>query len=282
MEFFKKNAEIYVPNGGDAEAALKKTTHMAISAHEDDIEIMAIDGIVKTFMKPDASFTAVVATDGAGSARDGRYADYTDEQMKAVRVVEQKKAAMVGDYGALVMLQYSSAEMKNKDDKNYEKDLMKVLDAARPDVIYTHNLADKHDSHIATVIKTIKALREMKGYKPQHIYGCEVWRNLDWLNDDEKVYLDCSAHPNLSRALSSVFDSQIIGGKRYDLAAEGRRFANATFSESHACDTYSMLNYAMDLTPIVKDKTLDIVDHVAGYIKRFESNVKNTIQNYIE
>ena len=96
------------------------------------------------------------------------------------------------------------------------------------------------------------------------------------------MYLDCSAHPNLSRALSSVFDSQIIGGKRYDLAAEGRRFANATFSESHACDTYSMLNYAMDLTPIVKDKTLDIVDHVAGYIKRFESNVKNTIQNYIE
>lgn len=51
------------------------------------------------------------------------------------------------------------------------------------------------------------------------------------------------------------------------MTAEGRRFANATFSESHACDTYSMLNYAMDLTPIVKDKTLDIVDHVAGYIK---------------
>ena len=136
---------------------------------------------------------------------------------------------------------------------------------------------------MATALKAIQALRELNtDEQPEKVYGCEVWRNLDWLNDDEKVYLDCSAHPNLSRALSSVFDSQIIGGKRYDLAAEGRRFANATFSESHACDTYSMLNYAMDLTPIVKDKTLDIVDHVAGYIKRFESNVKNTIQNYIE
>ena len=273
MEFFKKNAEIYVPNGGDAEAALKKTTHMAISAHEDDIEIMAIDGIVKTFMKPDASFTAVVATDGAGSARDGRYADYTDEQMKAVRVVEQKKAAMVGDYGALVMLQYSSAEMKNKDDKNYEKDLMKVLDAARPDVIYTHNLADKHDSHIATVIKTIKALREMKGYKPQHIYGCEVWRGLDWLLDEDKTAFDVSGFDSLANALLGVFDSQIAGGKRYDLATDGRRRANATYYASHAVDNAEKLSFALELTPLL-DKNIDIADFICTYIDRFKNDVK--------
>ena len=273
MEFFKKNAEIYVPNGGDAEAALKKTTHMAISAHEDDIEIMAIDGIVKTFMKPDASFTAVVATDGAGSARDGRYADYTDEQMKAVRVVEQKKAAMVGDYGALVMLQYSSAEMKNKDDKNYEKDLMKVLDAARPDVIYTHNLADKHDSHIATVIKTIKALREMKGYKPQHIYGCEVWRGLDWLLDEDKTAFDVSGFDSLANAVLGVFDSQIAGGKRYDLATDGRRRANATYYASHAVDNAEKLSFALELTPLL-DKNIDIADFICTYIDRFKNDVK--------
>lgn len=273
MEFFKKNAEIYVPDGGDAAAALKKTTHMAISAHEDDIEIMAIDGIVKTFMKPDASFTAVVATDGAGSAREGRYGDYTDEQMKAVRVVEQKKAAMVGGYGALVMLQYSSAEMKNKDDKNYEKDLMKVLDAARPDVIYTHNLADKHDSHIATVIKTIKALREMKGYKPQHIYGCEVWRGLDWLLDEDKTAFDVTGFDSLANALLGVFDSQIAGGKRYDLATDGRRRANATYYASHAVDNAEKLSFALELTPLL-DKNVDIVDFICSYIERFKADVK--------
>ncbi len=273
MEFFKKNAEIYVPDGGDAMAALKKTTHMAISAHEDDIEIMAIDGIVKTFMKPDASFTAVVATDGAGSAREGRYGDYTDEQMKAVRVVEQKKAAMVGDYGALVMLQYSSAEMKNKDDKNYEKDLMKVLDAARPDVIYTHNLADKHDSHIATVIKTIKALREMKGYKPKHIYGCEVWRGLDWLLDEDKTAFDVTGFDSLANALLGVFDSQIAGGKRYDLATDGRRRANATYYASHAVDNAEKLSFALELTPLL-DKNVDITDFICSYIDRFKNDVK--------
>ncbi len=274
---------LFIPDGIAEEQALKRTTHLCVAAHQDDIEFMAYSPIAERFGRKDKWFCGVVVTDGAGSPRNGLYADYTDEQMKAVRIEEQKKAAMLGEYGAQFMLGHSSKQVKDKSGKEIVKDLVEIFKAAKPKYVYLHNLADKHETHVATALKAIQALRELNTDElPEKVYGCEVWRNLDWLNDDEKVYLDCSAHPNLSRALSSVFDSQIIGGKRYDLAAEGRRFANATFSESHACDTYSMLNYAMDLTPIVKDKTLDIVDHVAGYIKRFESNVKNTIQNYIE
>ena len=274
---------LFIPDGIAEEQALKRTTHLCVAAHQDDIEFMAYSPIAECFGRKDKWFCGVVVTDGAGSPRNGLYADYTDEQMKAVRIEEQKKAAMLGEYGAQFMLGHSSKQVKDKSGKEIVKDLVEIFKAAKPKYVYLHNLADKHETHVATALKAIQALRELNTDElPEKVYGCEVWRNLDWLNDDEKVYLDCSAHPNLSSALSSVFDSQIIGGKRYDLAAEGRRFANATFSESHACDTYSMLNYAMDLTPIVKDKTLDIVDHVAGYIKRFESNVKNTIQNYIE
>ena len=100
------------------------------------------------------------------------------------------------------------------------------------------------------------------------------------MNDGEKVYLDCGSHPNLMRALSAVFDSQITGGKRYDLAAEGRRLANATFSASHACDTYSALNYAMDLTPLMDEKT-DIAEYIAGYIDRFKKSVTETIEKFV-
>ena len=83
------------------------------------------------------------------------------------------------------------------------------------------------------------------------------------------------------RCLSAVFDSQIVGGKRYDLAAEGRRLANATFSASHACDTYSALNYAMDLTPLM-DQSVDIDDYITGYIDRFKVNVKETIGRFMK
>ena len=270
---------LFIPDGIAEEQALKRTTHLCVAAHQDDIEFMAYSPIAECFGRKDKWFCGVVVTDGAGSPRNGLYADYTDEQMKAVRIEEQKKAAMLGEYGAQFMLGHSSKQVKDKSGKEIVKDLVEIFKAAKPKYVYLHNLADKHETHVATALKAIQALRELNTDElPEKVYGCEVWRNLDWLNDDEKVYLDCSAHPNLSRSLSGVFDSQIAGGKQYDLAAEGRRVANATFCESHACDTYIMLNYAMDLTPLIKDKSLDIADFVAGYIKRFEESVLSNIK----
>lgn len=272
----------YIPDGTEEKQALERTTHLCIASHQDDIEFMAYAPIAECFGKKDKWFCGVVVTDGAGSPRNGLYANYTDEQMKAVRIEEQKKAAMLGEYGAQLLLGHPTKQVKDKDDTEIVKELIEIIRATKPQYVYIHNLADKHETHVATALKAIKALRELNAdEQPEKVYGCEVWRNLDWLNDNEKVYLDCSAHPNLSRALSSVFDSQIIGGKRYDLAAEGRRLSNATFSESYACDTYTGLNYAMDLTLLAKDKTLDIADYVAGYIKRFEFNVRDVIMKLI-
>ena len=271
---------LFVPDGTEEKQALARTTHLCIAAHQDDIEFMAYAPIAECFGKKDKWFCGVVVTDGAGSPRNGQYANYTDEDMKAVRIEEQKKAAMLGEYGAQLLLGHPSKQVKDKNDMEIVKELVEIIRATKPQYIYIHNLADKHETHVATALKAIRALRELNaGEQPEKVYGCEVWRNLDWLNDDEKVFLDCSSHPNLSRALSSVFDSQIIGGKRYDLAAEGRRLSNATFSESHACDTYTMLNYAIDLTPLIKDETLNIEEYVCGFIDRFKEKVKKTISN---
>lgn len=147
--------------------------------------------------------------------------------------------------------------------------------------VYIHNLADKHETHVATAVKAIKAMRKLNDKdKPKKVYGCEVWRDLDWMNDDEKILLDCSSHQNLARALSSVFDSQIVGGKRYDMAVEGRRAANATFGKN-VCDEYQALNYAMDLTPLIYDESIDITEYVTGYIQRFSESVKAALNRFI-
>ena len=54
MKLKLETAEIFVPDGFPAEEALKRTTHMAISAHQDDIEIMAYDGVLKCFQQKDS------------------------------------------------------------------------------------------------------------------------------------------------------------------------------------------------------------------------------------
>lgn len=273
---------IFIPDGTQEERAISRTTHLAISAHQDDIEFMAYAPIAECFGNQDKWFGAIVVTDGAGSPRSGLYADYTDEQMKEVRIVEQKKAACVGEYGFLAMLGHPSKEVKDAGNQQIVGELAGLIRKTKPKYLYTHNLADKHETHVATALRVIAALRQLSPEeRPEKVYGCEVWRDLDWLCDDEKVYLDCGPHPNLMRCLSAVFDSQIAGGKRYDLAAEGRRLANATFSASHACDTYSALNYAMDLTSLMEE-SVDIADYIAGFIDRFKSQVKETIGMFAE
>ena len=272
----------YIPDGTDEETGISRTTHLAISAHQDDVEFMAYAPIAECFGQKDKHFGAIIVTDGAGSPRSGLYADYTDEEMKAVRIVEQKKAACVGEYGFLAMLSHPSKDVKDAGNAKIVEELVDLIRKAKPKYLYTHNLADKHETHVATALRVIAALRKLAPEeRPEKVYGCEVWRDLDWLCDDEKVYLDCGPHPNLMRCLSAVFDSQIVGGKRYDLAAEGRRLANATFSASHACDTYEALNYAMDLTPLL-DKKVDIADYIAGFVDRFKAQVRETIGKFFE
>ena len=272
---------IYIPDGTEEKKAIARTTHLAISAHQGDIEFMAYAPIAECFGKADKWFSGIVVTDGAGSPRSGLYADYTDEEMKEVRIAEQKKAAAVGEYSFQMLLGHPSKEVKDPKNTDIIKELAEIIRSAKPKYLYTHNLADKHETHVATALKVIAALRTLKAEeRPEKVYGCEVWRDLDWMNDEEKVYMGCGAHPNLMRCLSAVFDSQIAGGKRYDLASEGRRLANATFSASHACDTYSALNYAMDLTLLMDERT-DIAEYITGYIERFKKSVADMIEKFI-
>jgi LmbE family N-acetylglucosaminyl deacetylase len=274
MNFHKPSSEIYVPNGLDAESALARTTHLGIGAHQDDIEIMAYHGILECFGRGDRHFVGVTVTNGAGSPRDGIYAPFTDEEMQKVRRTEQKKAAFVGEYAAQVFLDYKSREVKDGKNLSVAKDLEKLLDAARPQVIYTHNLADKHDTHVSVALRTIQALRALpREVRPQRLYGCEVWRSLDWLNDEDKTVFNVQAHENLALSLVGVFDSQICGGKRYDLATWGRRRANATYLASHAVDQTTAAVYGVNLTPLIENEQLDPAEYILGFIDRFKHEV---------
>jgi len=280
MKFNLSTAQLFVPDGLPAEAALARTTHLAIGAHQDDLEIMSIDGILQCFQREDQWFTGVVVTNGRGSPRAGLYGDYTDDQMWEVRIKEQKKAAVVGEYAAQILLDSPSSAVKDGSNKQPVEDILQLLKTAQPDVVYTHNLTDKHTTHIGVAVKVIEAIQTLsKSERPQKLYGCEVWRDLDWMPDEDKVAFDCSVQENLQMALVGVFDSQVTGGKRYDLATMGRRRAHATYHASHDTDVATGLVFAMDLTPLVEDVSKDISTYVQGYIDRFAEDVRQRISS---
>ncbi len=279
LELSRPSAEVFVPDGRPLEEALARTTHLAVGAHQDDLEIMAVSPILECFQRGDRWFTGVVLTDGRGSPRDDLYEDYSDEAMRAVRFKEQRKAAVVGEYAAQVLLDHPSRAVKDGGDRAPVEDLVRVLRAAAPEIVFTHNPADKHDTHVATALRTLAAVRALPpSARPRRLYGCEVWRSLDWMMDEDKVPFDCSAHENLQAALLGVFDSQICGGKRYDLATAGRRRANATYFQSHGTDTARGLAFAVDLTPLVEDPEKDVDGHMQDLIRRFAEDVRHRIR----
>jgi LmbE family N-acetylglucosaminyl deacetylase len=279
MNFHLPTAEIFIPDGLPVERALARTTHLCIAAHQDDIEIMAAQPILECFQRADKWFTGVVVTDGRGSPRDGIYEQYDDEEMRLVRFKEQRKAAVIGEYAAQIMLDHPSKVVKNAGDASPVEDIVSILKAARPQIVFTHNLADKHDTHVAVALRVISALRGLPAdERPQKLYGCEVWRGLDWMVDSDKTCLDLSQQENLQAALLGVYDSQISGGKRYDLASLSRRRANATYFESHGVDVSTGMSFAMDMTPMLADPSKSPAEFMQEFIHRFAQDVTNRLE----
>ncbi len=275
MKFSHPAADVFVPDARLApEAALARTTHLCVAAHQDDIEIMAYHGIAECFGRTDQWFSGVVVTNGAGSPRSGIYGSYTDAQMQEVRRQEQRKAALVGEYSIQLQLAHPSSAVKERGNAAVQSDLATIFATAQAEVVYLHQPADKHDTHIGVLAHSLAALRRLPvAQRPQRVLGCEVWRDLDWLVDADKQVLDAGRFPNLAMALVGVFDSQITGGKRYDLATAGRRVAHATYHTSHATDQLQGITWAMDLTPLVHQPELSLAEYTLGYVERLKQDI---------
>ena len=240
---------------------------------------MAASQIIECFRNSEKHFSAVVVTDGRGSPRDGEYAAFSDTEMADIRKDEQEAAARIGRYSACLQLCYQSSTVKSMDKKLIE-DIKNIIIASSPNIILTHNLSDKHDTHVATALAVIASIRDLPSInRPKQIIGMEVWRGLDWLDDTEKAVFDTSTHQGLQQSLLGVFDSQVAGGKRYDLAAMGRRVANATFFASHSTDKFDSTTYGIDMTEMIYSG-IDPSIWMVSKINNFAEDVKKRIESF--
>jgi LmbE family N-acetylglucosaminyl deacetylase len=280
LSLSKTGAEVFVPDGIEAAQALSRTTHLGVGAHPDDLEIMAIHGISTCFDSSEQWFTGVVATDGAGSHTPVGSSPESARGLARRRRGEQKRAAELGRDGALVLLDHASAEVKNPKEASLVGDLSTVLRATSPEVVYTHNLADAHDTHVAVALALIAACRSLDdSERPRTVIGCEVWRDLDWLASDSKVALPVGDREDLEAELIRAFESQLEAGKRYDLAAIGRRRANATFHEIRRADGHPGIVWGMDLGPAIRGE-MEPGDLVKLHVRAFEDDVANKIRRF--
>lgn len=275
------NAFVYVPDSIGAEDALARTTHLAIGAHPDDLELIGIHGIAACIDRSDRWFSGVVVTDGAGSARGGSYSSMSDPEMGEIRKQEQIEAARLGQFSAVVQLAYSSSALLGGFDETLVNALYDIVIKSRPETLYLHNPADGHATHVAVCLHAIEALRRIERHRlPDNIFGVEVWRSLDWVSSDRRVILDLSNVDDLQQRLLGTYKSQIEGGKRYDAAIHARNVANATFDSERQVDSILLGSYALDLTPLVCDKDLTVFEYVSSLLDSMKSDIQSNLINF--
>jgi hypothetical protein len=142
-------------------------------------------------------------------------------------------------------------------------------------MIVSHQPLDRHPTHIAVFYHLLNALRELSLEDfPDAWIGAEVGGKLDWLSPSQKLTFDCGKREHLAQALIGVFDSQIEGGKRYDLGEMGHRRGNATYGESHESDQFSLASLGIDLLGLLTDPTLSAKNFALDAIKRFQSETE--------
>lgn len=266
-------AEIFVPDGSPLEVALARTTHLGVGAHPDDLEILAASAIVECHTASDRFFTGIVVADGAGGPRRPEHAALSEQAMIEIRREEQRRAAALGRYSAVVMLGHPSAVVKDAKARAVVDDLAALVRVTSPHELLTHALTDRHDTHVAVALRVIEACRALAASeRPPRIFGAEVWRDLDWLTGGDRVELSADAAEALQSALLAVFESQNDGTRRYDLGTLGRRRAQATFSESHKNAQRERVVLAMDLAPLVSG-SLSPLALVSAAIAHFQADV---------
>lgn len=253
--------------------AFEASTHLGIGAHPDDLEVMAGHGILQCRSNQNSYFYGIICTDGVGSVRPPSFADLSADQWIEKRKQEQVASAELGKYAGVDFLMQQSSDIKNGINRSFVESLKARLSDHCPSFIYTHNPFDKHLTHVAVVVHVVEALRELD-VVPQKLFGCEVWRGLDWLDDTKKIALPIS-DPQFVAELIDCHESQIVGGKDYSGATVGRMQSNATFYDARKRDDIQHQVFAVDLKPLLLDAQLTWKEFCQDLILNFKENVES-------
>lgn len=223
--------------------------------------------VVSCSASDDRWFTGIVCTDGA-----------TATVGPTIRHREQREAASIGAYSVMAQLGHTSVAVRDSEFRGQLVDeLADLLERSRPVNVYTHDLADRHPTHVAVALATIDAIRRLDpAVRPGRVVGCEGWRGLAWMSEQEKIRMSLDTKSDLPRRLVQAHSSQ-LATKAYDSAFQGRRRANATLHDIHSPDETDEVMVAMELTPLVRNDDLDPVEFVRAAIDRFGREVEMTL-----
>jgi len=255
------------------------TNLLAIAAHHGDIELMAMDGVLKAYGSKKYDFFACVVGDASNCNKTGKYAEFTDKELLEARIQEQSRASQIGEYADLILLKKSQADIEDLDNTAIVKELQKLILDVNPDVVYTHNIFDRNMSHSRLALKVIEAILNLpEDSRPRLLYGCEIFGSLDWVPEKYRVNFDISDNKDIQSRLIGVYDTMAEFSFNFTKAVAGRKTANATFQESLMGQEDKLTWYGINLTPII-NKGISIKEYIVKILNDYNKEMLDILEN---
>lgn len=196
------NTVKYVPTSAKTGAIVS----LCIVDEVTDVERVGAGGIIETLYNPNKSFVGAVIRTPHDISNCGLYNLYNEEDMVDIRLAEQKKAANIGSYNSLYVLNYTDLSNKGA----IIDDLIALIKAYRPEKIYTYSPYEKDREKVQTVLMLIEALSRIdEEYRPQLVVGAAISRELSFLPTEQVLNLGIDSKIDLAYSLLDIYDSVI-------------------------------------------------------------------------
>ncbi len=225
---------------------------MGFAVEAGELEAISCAQISDILCDGNRSFVGVITRTPHDVKPCGAYEDYSEDDMISIRLHEAIKAANIGSYQALYLLNDGELEEVNEELVN---DYAELLTTYKPDIIYTYSPLDVSHEHIVSLKALLEALSRVEGYNPEHIYAVNYDGEGGLLDKEDLVYLDIDSRYDVIESMISIYVS-----------------LNEVDASIVPCDT------AIDLTRYMVNKHLDLQQLAISLLDKAKSRVLENLK----
>lgn len=187
-----------------------KIVTLCFGVEAGDVEVIGSSLCGQVLADGARSFIGVIARTPHDIEPASLYSEYSEEEMVSIRLHEAIKAANIGSYQSLYLLNYGQLEAINEEMIN---DYVELINTYRPETIVTFSPLEEDPERIVCLKSVLIALERVKDYKPAKVLLVndlgECGTILEDNNSEENSlgYIDIAKTADLTDPMLSVYVS---------------------------------------------------------------------------
>jgi len=183
---------------------------LVVAAHPDD-EVLGCGGTIARHVKEGAQVYALILGEGITSRYAKRESGLGSKELGALKTYISSAAKILG-----VNKTYTRGLPDNRFDSvdllDIVKEIEKVTEEIKPDIVYTHHKGDLNIDHRITFDSVLTACRPVDGGTVKEIYSFEVPSSTEWNfphSFQPTVYVDIADTMKTKTAAMKAYKSEV-------------------------------------------------------------------------